>query len=89
MNDKIKDALKKEFIACASDPCHFITKYCIIQHPIKGKIPFALYDFQEETLKEVLHSKYNIILKARQLGISTLTAAYSLWLMTFHADKIF
>ena len=87
MNDKIKDALKKEFIACASDPCHFITKYCIIQHPIKGKIPFALYDFQEETLKEVLGSKYNIILKARQLGISTLTAAYSLWLMTFHADK--
>jgi phage terminase large subunit-like protein len=29
----------------------------------------------------------NIILKCRQMGISTLTAGYSLWLMTFHKDK--
>ena len=30
---------------------------------------------------------YSIILKSRQLGISTLSAGYSLWLMTFHKDK--
>jgi phage terminase large subunit-like protein len=32
------------------------------------------------------HDK-NIILKSRQLGISTLSAAYSLWLAMFHRDK--
>ena len=30
---------------------------------------------------------YSIILKSRQLGISTLAAGYTLWLMLFHKDK--
>ena len=30
---------------------------------------------------------YNIVLKARQLGLSTLTAGYALWMMTFQQDK--
>ena len=83
----LKQALKQEYIKCGNDPSYFIRKYCVIQHPIRGKIPFELYPFQVNTLNEVLNHKYNIILKARQLGISTLTAAYSLWLMTFRNDK--
>ena len=30
---------------------------------------------------------FNVILKARQLGISTITAGYIVWLMLFHRDK--
>ncbi len=30
---------------------------------------------------------YNIVLKGRQIGISTLVAGYALWLMLFHKDK--
>ena len=30
---------------------------------------------------------YSIILKSRQLGLSTLSAGYSLWIMLFHKDK--
>ena len=86
-SNDIKEALRQEYIKCGNDPSYFIRKYCVIQHPIRGKIPFELYPFQVDTLKEVLNHKYNIILKARQLGISTLTAAYSLWLMTFRNDK--
>jgi len=83
----IKEAIKREFIKCAESPVYFLKKYCVIQHPIKGKIPFNLYDFQERTIEDLLNNEYNVILKARQLGISTLTAGYSLWLMTFHNDK--
>ena len=86
-SNDLKEALRQEYIKCGNDPSYFIRKYCVIQHPIRGKIPFELYPFQVDTLKEVLNHKYNIILKARQLGISTLTAAYSLWLMTFRNDK--
>ena len=86
-SEDLKQALRQEYIKCGEDPAYFIRKYCVIQHPIRGKIPFELYPFQVDTLKEVLNHKYNIILKARQLGISTLTAAYSLWLMTFRNDK--
>ena len=38
-------------------------------------------------LKEYQNNDYNVILKSRQLGISTLSAAYSLWMMLFQNDK--
>ncbi len=83
----LKEAIKKEYLKCASDPSYFVKKYCVIQHPMKGKIPFDLYEFQEKTMSDLLLHRFNVILKARQLGISTLTAAYSLWMMTFNQDK--
>ena len=87
MDKNYKAIIKKEYLRCAADPIYFLKKYSFIQHPIKGKIPFSLYDFQEKTLEEFSQNKLNVILKARQLGISTLTAGYSLWMMTFHQDK--
>ena len=87
MAEQIKDVIKQEYIKCAKDPVYFLMKYCMIQHPIRGKIPFALYEFQQDTVREFVDNRFNVILKARQLGISTLTAGYSLWLMTFFQDK--
>ena len=87
MAEQIKEVIKQEYIKCAQDPVYFLKKYCMIQHPIQGKIPFSLYPFQETTINEFKDNRFNIILKARQLGISTLTAGYSLWLMTFYQDK--
>ena len=55
------------------DPVYFLKKYCYIQHPMKGKIPFHTWDFQEKTLRDFHEHRYNIILKNRQLGLSTLT----------------
>ena len=83
----LKDIIKEEYIKCLLDPAHFMKRYCQIQHPQRGKIPFHLYKFQEDTLRELRDFDYSIILKSRQLGISTLTAGYALWLMTFFADK--
>jgi hypothetical protein len=83
----LKDIVKEEYTRCAKDPAYFMKKYCIIQHPVRGKIPFRLWDFQEKTLGQFRQNRYNIILKSRQLGISTLVAGYALWLMLFHGDK--
>ena len=87
MAEQLKEVIKQEYVKSAQDPAYFMKKYCMIQHPIQGKIPFDLYDFQEKTISEFQNNRMNVILKARQLGISTLTAGYSLWLMTFHQDK--
>jgi len=87
MAEQIKEVIKKQYVKCATDPAYFMKKYCMIQHPIQGKIPFELYDFQEKSVNEFKEHRFNIILKARQLGISTLTAGYALWMMTFHQDK--
>ena len=83
----IKDVIKDEIIHCAKDPSYFLTKFVYIQHPTKGKILFDVYPFQKTTLEKFRENRFNIILKSRQLGISTLTAAYALCLMLFHNDK--
>lgn len=75
---RLKEAMKKEYLKCAMDPVYFMRKYCIIQHPQRGKVNFNLYDFQAETLKKIVTNNYTVILKARQLGLSTLTAGYAL-----------
>ena len=55
--------------------------------PCKGLILFDTYDFQDDLLKDFNDYRFNVILKARQLGISTITAGYIVWLMLFHRDK--
>ena len=83
----LKKVIRQEYLKCAQDPAHFMKKYCHIQHPQRGRVIFNLYPFQEKTLRLLRDNPYSIILKSRQLGISTLSAGYSLWLMTFHKDK--
>lgn len=77
----------KEIVKCGKDPAYFIVNYSRITHPQKGLIPFKLYDFQKDLIQDFEDYRFNIILKARQLGISTVTAAYIVWLMLFHREK--
>jgi hypothetical protein len=83
----IKDIIKQEYVKCMTDPAHFMKKYCMIQHPTRGRIQFNLYPFQDKVLYQFQKNNYNLVLKSRQLGISTLVAGFSLWMMIFHKDK--
>ena len=87
MSKNIKELIREEYVKCAKNPVYFFKKYCYIQHPKRGKILFDLYPFQEDVMGELDKHRYNVILKSRQLGISTLSAGYSLWMMLFHDDK--
>ena len=82
----LKEIIKLEYSRCAKDPIYFMKKYCMIQHPTRGKIQFNLYPYQETTLQSLADKRYNIILKSRQTGISTLVAGYALWKMLFQED---
>jgi hypothetical protein len=82
----LKDIIAEEYKKCAVDPIHFMKKYCMIQHPVRGKIPFHLFPFQEKTLTQFANNRFNIVLKSRQTGISTLSAGYALWKMIFNTD---
>ena len=83
----LKKVIRQEYLKCARDPIHFMRKYCYIQHPQRGRIQFNLFPFQEKVLKLFRDNPYSIVLKSRQLGLSTLSAGYSLWMMTFYKDK--
>lgn len=83
-----KNAIRNELIACGKDPAYFIRKYVKIKHPVRGIIPFdPLFPYQDELLKKYRANRYNVILKARQMGISEITAAYAVWLMLFQKER--
>jgi len=82
----IKQIIHQQYQMCAADPVFFMRQYCYIQHPKRGKIKFNLYPFQEDSLTNLQNNRYSVILKSRQLGISTLSAGFALWSMLFQED---
>ena len=82
-----KEQILKEIIKSGKDPAYFINNYARISHPMHGLIPFNTYDFQTSLIDDFSDNRFTVILKARQLGISTITAAYVAWMMMFHRDK--
>ena len=50
MSQDIKQIIKEEYVKCASDPSHFMRKYCHIQHPQRGRVIFNLYPFPGQSI---------------------------------------
>lgn len=82
-----RDEQVAEIVKCGKDPIHFIKNYVKIQHPMHGAIPFDTYPFQDSCIKDFRKHRLNIVLKSRQLGLSTVCAAYATWMAIFHKDK--
>lgn len=82
-----KERIKQEILKCGRDPVYFLKNYAKIVHQKYGEIPFNTYDFQDELLRDFKDYRFNVILKARQLGISTITAGYISWLILFQRHK--
>ena len=82
-----KKEIVAEILKCGKDPNYFVNNYARISHPIHGLISFKTYDYQTDLLSDFNDYRFNIILKARQLGISTIAGAYIVWMMLFHRDK--
>jgi hypothetical protein len=58
-----------------------------IKHPSRGRIPLQLRDAQRETVRAWIQHTRVVNLKARQIGFSTLAAAFMLWIAMGWADK--
>jgi hypothetical protein len=82
-----KKEIVKEIVKSGKDAPYFINNYCRISHPMRGLIQFKTYPYQDDLLNDYNDFRFNVILKARQLGISTITAAYCVWFMLFHKEK--
>ena len=77
----------KEIIKCGKEPVYFINKYTKIQHPTKGTINFKTFPFQDDCIRSYTEHRFNVIVKSRQLGLSTVSAVYAVWLAIFYRDK--
>jgi hypothetical protein len=84
---KTKRSQVQEIIKCGKDPNYFFKNYLKIQHPVRGLIPFDTYPFQDDCVDQFNDNRFNIVLKSRQLGLSTLVAAYSVWMAIYQREK--
>lgn len=82
-----KNSRAKEIIRCGKDPIYFINNYIRIQHPTRGNIPFETYPFQDDCIQSFRDNRHNVVLKARQLGLSTIVSAYVTWHCLFKPDS--
>ena len=67
---------------------YFCSKYWWIRHPERGRIKFELFDAQVESVELWLKERYSILLKARQIGFSTLVSTFCFWLTFFYSDRV-
>jgi hypothetical protein len=77
----------EEYIKCSEDVVYFTEKYMKIINIDKGLVSFKLYDYQKDMLKSMQDNRFTIIATARQAGKSTVTCAFILWYIIFHAEK--
>ena len=82
-----KEDIKREILRCGKDPAYFISNFARISHPIHGSVPFNLYPFQQQIVKDFVAHRFVVVNKGRQLGLSTTSAAYVAWLMLFYREK--
>lgn len=76
-----------KIIKSATDPVYFLKTYMWIQHPIKGRVPFELFDYQVDLINTYHNYKYSINMLGRQMGKSTCAAGYLLWYAMFVPDS--
>jgi len=82
-----KSDLLEEFKKCKEDPSYFISNYVKVTHPVRGLVPFKLYPFQNDILDALKKHRFNVLRKFRQAGCTTISAAYSLWMIVFQKHK--
>ena len=66
---------------------YFCSNYWYIRHPERGRILFEMREAQRETVYAWISYRNTIVLKARQIGFSTLAAAFAFWEVFFWQDR--
>ena len=79
----------QEFAKSVNNPIYFINNYCKIVHIDTGIVPFKLYPYQEKIIKHfhgiddegITHPdwRFSLTLTGRQMGKTSVSAAYILW----------
>ena len=73
----------EEYMKCAKDPVYFAETYIKIVNVDEGLIPFKMWDFQREMIKLYHENRFAITKCPRQVGKTTTSVAYLLWLTLF------
>jgi hypothetical protein len=88
--EKFTEEQVQHLLLC-SDPtngyAHFARNFFHIQHPVKGKMMFQPFEYQDRLLQSYHDFRFNINMLPRQSGKTTCASAYLLWFAMFHPDQ--
>lgn len=76
----------REFVKCKEDPVYFIKNYVKIIHVDKGLVPFEMWPFQENMVRNYHENRFNITMCSRQVGKSTTVIGYFLYYILFNVN---
>jgi len=72
-----------EIAKCIDDPVYFIKTYVKIVNVDRGLIPFEMWPFQEDMVRNFHENRFSICKMPRQVGKTTTSAGYMLWCVLF------
>jgi hypothetical protein len=81
------DEFVNEYLLCKTDFEYFCLNYIKIEAP-GGDLPLTPYQKQTQLVRAVEKHKFILVLKSRQIGISTIIQAYAAWLATFYPNVV-
>ena len=84
---KLANQYMDEYLQCKSSFDYFCTKYVYLELPGRDVL-LKPYGKQTELIDLIEKRKYVLVLKSRQIGISTIIQAYAAWLVTFFANTV-
>jgi hypothetical protein len=73
----------EEYARCAADPVYFAENYIKIVNVDEGLMKFKMWGFQKEMIKVYHENRFSITKCPRQVGKTTTSVAYLLWLTLF------
>lgn len=77
----------EEYIKCAEDPIYFCMNYIKIVNVDEGLVNFKMWDFQKEMLNLFKDNRFVITRCPRQVGKTTTSVGYLLWLTIFSESQ--
>jgi hypothetical protein len=73
----------QEYVKCSRDPVYFAEHYIKIVNVDQGLISFKMWDFQKDMICVYHENRFSITKCPRQVGKTTTSVAYLLWLTLF------
>jgi hypothetical protein len=76
----------EEISACLDNetgPYFFMRNFFFIQHPVRGKLKFEPFDYQNRLVSSYHDNRFNVNMLPRQSGKTTCAAGYLLWYAMF------
>jgi len=75
-----------EILKCTEDPVYFIKTYVKIVNVDHGLVPFNMWNFQEDMVRDFHSNRFCIAKMPRQVGKTTTTVGYMLWCVLFQEE---